>query len=399
VPFEITYDQLPVGQVVEAAPKGATSAKVRSTCFLSTEDGQECIRGLEGFPTELLNKLPADRRIAPASVELLLAVIRRDRTGTLYVNERSLIAGIMIGRSIQKGEHIFNNDIVDIATMELEGVTVPEDAGVVLVFSVGWRKGLYYDFSPLHPSKDLRRTAPFSAIFGQCYSHVLFQERFCILDPEWDALLKSKWFPFAALKNETLDEMISHLRAGWDINDLTEKIAAEVRERVPHFVEGWRKHPAFADHLRTLEKAAEHFTNGDWLSAAAMIYPRIEGLLRSNHGLQNGVSQITQRTLSATAVQARSGRPASLLLPHKFEQYLRDVYFASFQPGDKQVGVSRNSVGHGVASEDGFNEKAATIGLLVTQQLLYCFERPDASDSTAAVTVLPTPPCEPSEEA
>jgi len=108
--------------------------------------------------------------------------------------------------------------------------------------------------------------------------------------------------------------------------------------------------------------------------------------VRANHTSTGNSAQPNQKNLSATAVQARNGRPACLLLPHKFEEYLREVYVASFQPGDSQTGVSRNSVGHGVASEDQFNEKAAVIGLLVTQQLLYCFGRSqDAGKQSVAV--------------
>jgi hypothetical protein len=381
VPHEISFDQIPVGHVAEACKNGGT-VKVCPSAFLSTEDGQTFVRRLEQFPTELLGKLPNHARVAPSQVDQLLAVIRRDRTATVYVNELDMTLGTVIGRSIKEGDHIFKNDIVDIATMEFDGVSVPNDAGVVLVFSVGWRKGLYYDFAPLHPKEDIRRTAFLPNLFGQCYAHVLFQERFSILESEWEALFKAKWFPFAPLRNETLDEILSHLRAGWELDDLTSKIAQEVKEKLPHFIEAWRAHPAFTDHLRILEKAAEHFQNADYLSASGLLFPRIEGLMRSNHASAGVETTPTkQKNLSASAVLAVAGRPACLLLPHKFEQFLSDVYFASFQPGEKQIGVSRNSVGHGVASEVEFNEKAAVLGLLVTQQLLFCFGRPRAVDA------------------
>jgi hypothetical protein len=393
VPHEITLNLSPVGHCEEAA-KDATTVKVRMTAFHSSEDGQEFIQRLEGFPTELLSKLPPAHRVNPSQVDHIVAVIRRDRTATVYVNELSIILSTMIGRSMKKGERVSKNDIVDIAAMEFDGVTVPDDAGVVVVFSVGWRKGLYYDFSPLHPKEDIRRTARLAGLLGQCYAHVLFQERFRILEGEWDALFRAKWFPFAALRNETIDELLGHIRAGWDPDDLTAKIADEVREKLPAFAEAWRNHPAFAGHIKILGKVADHFREGDYLSATGLLFPRIEGLMRSNHTAVGSPAKPSQKNLPATAVQARSGRPASLLLPHKFEQYLSDVYFANFDPTDARISVGRNSVGHGVANEDEFNEKAAVLGLLVTQQLLYCFERPPIA-GTVAVEV--TPPAGPVE--
>lgn len=390
MPHEVTFDQLPLGHAAEAC-KGGDKVKICPSAFLSTEDGQTFIQRLEDFPSELLGKLPHNARVAPSQVDHLLAVIRRDRTATVYVNELGIVIGTMVGRSVKKGEHIFKNDIVDIATMEFEGVTIPNDAGVVLVFSVGWRKGLFYDFSPLHPKEDLRRTASLTSLFGQCYAHVLFQERFSILESEWEALFRAKWFPFAALRNETLDELLAHARAGWDLDGLTPKIAQEVKDKLPQFIEGWRAHPAFADHVRILEKAAEHFEKADYLSASGLLFPRIEGLMRSNHTLaQVETTPNKQKNLSASAVRARSGRPACLLLPHKFEQYLSEVYFASFQPGEKRIGISRNSVGHGVASADQFDEKAAVLGLLVTQQLLYCFGTPRAVGTKVVAMQMPS---------
>lgn len=199
MPYEITFEMTPLGHAAEAVRKGS-SVKVCYSAFLSSEDGQEFIHRLEDFPNHLLGKIPFEGRIPPSQVDHILAVIRRDKTATLYVNELTQVLGIISGRSIPEGEHVFKNDIVDIATMRFEGVSVPDDAGVFLVFSVGWRKGLYYDFSPLDPNLDIRRSVHLPTIFGQCFSHVLFQERFGILEAEWDSLFKAKWFPFAGLQ-------------------------------------------------------------------------------------------------------------------------------------------------------------------------------------------------------
>lgn len=391
MPHEVTFDRTPLGHAENAAKEDST-VNVRMTAFHSSEDGQKFIQRLEGFPTELLSKLPIAHRTNPSQVDHLVAVVRRDRTATVYVNELSIILTTMMGRSIKKGEGVWKSDIADIAAMEFDGVSVPDDAGVIVVFSAGWRKGLYYDLSPLHPTENIRRGGRLSSVLGQCYAQVLFQERFSILETEWAALFKAKWFPFAGLRNDSIDKLLGHVRAGWNPDDLTAKIAEEVKERLPDFLEGWRNHPAFTTHIKTLEKVADHFRNGDHFSASALLFPRIEGLMRSNHSAIGSTVKPSQKNLPVTAVQARSGSPNSLLLPEKFEQYLRDVYFAEFHPTDTQIPVGRNSVGHGVASEDEFNEKAAVLGLLVTQQLLYCFERPPVSDTVAVKVSLPATP-------
>ncbi len=210
MPHEIVFDFLPQGHAT-AAVKGPGIVPVRFVEFVSSEDGQELIQRLEGLPTEIIHRVGGTPPISPSTIDHLLAVIRRDRTATIYLNELPIILAIRVARDVQKGESIAKNDIVDIAEMDFGGITVPEDAGVAFVFSVGWRKGFFYDLGPLLPAGSPR---PFDAraVFGQLYAHLLFQERFSILESEWQALFRAKWFPFVGLRNETIAQMLRHLR-------------------------------------------------------------------------------------------------------------------------------------------------------------------------------------------
>lgn len=62
-------------------------------------------------------------------------------------------------------------------------------------------------------------------------------------------------------------------------------------------------------------------------------------------------------------------------MPHRFQDYLRDVYFADFSPASNdEADVSRNSVAHGTASASKFNRKSAVIGILIAHQLFYFLE-------------------------
>ena len=64
-----------------------------------------------------------------------------------------------------------------------------------------------------------------------------------------------------------------------------------------------------------------------------------------------------------------------------FEEYLREVYFAGFDPDASHIEASRNSVGHGVANTSEFNLKNATISILIIHQLSY-FLRTERDRST-----------------
>src|SRR5262249_49992100 len=144
----------------------------------------------------------------------------RDQTATIYVNELPMRVLIRANRHIGPGQAVGKDDIADIKEVDLGGVVVPDDAGVLLVFSEGWRKGLYYDLAPILDGTSGPRMTNLRALFAQFYTYLLFQERFRILEPEWEKLFASKWFPFIGLSNEMIERLLCHLRAGWDLDEL-----------------------------------------------------------------------------------------------------------------------------------------------------------------------------------
>jgi hypothetical protein len=76
-------------------------------------------------------------------------------------------------RPITPGEPVAKNDIADIERVDFAGdVVIPPDCGVLFVFSVGWRKAVFYDFGPLNPNQDVRRAFDCSKVFAQLYAHL-----------------------------------------------------------------------------------------------------------------------------------------------------------------------------------------------------------------------------------
>jgi hypothetical protein len=340
--------------------------------FTSTEDGQHFVKRLEGFPEQVLRKLPT--HIEPSQVDSMLVIVQRDGRATVYVNELDQIARIRAAGPVEKGAPVRKNDIVDLDRLEL-GVEIPDDAGVMLLFSIRWRKGLFYDFCPISGPDPQPRRFDAAAVFGQSYCHVLFQERFSISDQEWSTLFASKWFPFAGLSHETIDGLITHIRAGWDLDEKTDDIVSEVKTRLPQMLAAWQHHSSFATHIAILERAIERFRDEDWLSCTGLLFPRIEGILRTHHTSIGSLQRPSPNNLTDTAVASKIDNEKCLFLPQKFARYLREVYFANFDPAAVDVDVSRHSVAHGVASPSLFDKKSAVIGLLVVHQLFYFLDQ------------------------
>ncbi|MGI8980612.1 MAG: hypothetical protein ACR2FY_15395 [Pirellulaceae bacterium] len=370
MPTVIDLEMPPAGYAISGARAGE-QASIQCMEFTSTEDGQHFIQRLEGLPSEILGKLTPP--IRPSQVESLLAILDRDGKATVYVNEVGQKVRMRPSRSIKAGERVSKNDIVDLDRLELS-VDVPAEAGVLYVFSEGWRKGLFYDFGPIAGPDPKPRDYDLFSLLGQVYCQVLFQERFSITESEWEALFKAKWFPFAALPHGTIDELISYIRCGWDPDEKLDEVALEVKGRLPELLKVWSKHPALAPHFEILERAVERFQQDDFLSCTSLLFPRIEGILRTHHASLGTVEKPTQTNLSNSAVSERLDRTACLLLPHWFAKYLQTVYFADFNPVAQSIDVSRHSVSHGVATTSQFNKKSSLIGLLVVHQLYYCMD-------------------------
>lgn len=209
---------------------------------------------------------------------------------------------------------------------------------------------------------------------AQAYCHVLFQERFSISDSEWDSLFAARWFPFVGLRNETINALLNHVRSGWDPDEKLDDIISEIKERIPQMLDSWRNHSSFFPHIEILERAVERFQNDDFVSCTGLLFPRIEGLLRTHHNSLGIQRRPSPENLTESAVAAKIEKEKSLLLPHRFAKYLREIYFADFNPDDQTIDISRHSVGHGVAAASKFNKKSAAIGILTAHQLFYFLE-------------------------
>lgn len=377
MPYEFKIDTPPLGYAAKASGPDETTVQVVSTEFTSTEDGQHFIRRLEGFPSIVLTEIGKQGvELSPSKVDHMLVLIDSDANVTAYINELELRALFRVGRSIEKGESVFKNDIVDVHSFGFADVKIPDHVGVLFLFSVGWRKGLFFDYRPLPPQHhaieyDLETT------FGQFYAHVLFQERFSISEHDWSRLFDSGWFPFNSVTHENAELILNYTRNAWDQSMLLDKLNENVVERIDEFRTCWQKHVVFDNHASLLVHALDRFAARDYISCVSILYPRIEGLLRSHQSRIGDSRHASQKNLSESAVNNYVWNERCLLLPRRFQEFLEKVYFRSFDPSNRDIDCSRNSVGHGVANQDLFNQQSAIVAILVVHQLFYFFTESD----------------------
>ncbi|HUU98247.1 MAG TPA: hypothetical protein VM487_21145 [Phycisphaerae bacterium] len=378
MPYQVTFEMLPVGYAASAKKRDAETADVSTRGFLSSEDGDLFITLLEGFPNHCLALLP--KRVPPSTVDHMLAIVRADKTATVYVNEIQMRVKVQVKRSLKAGEAVFKDDIADVERLGLPGIKVPADAGVVFFFSVGWRRGLFYDLLPVLPKDGVPRDYDLEVRLGQLYQYLEFQEVYKITEPEWRVLVGKGWFPFVALKASTVKEMIAHVRNDWDVDDLLSKIAEEVRRLLATLRERWSTNRFFSPHYDVLRSGLDRYEAGDYVSAISVLTPKVEGILRG-FGLATGTKSLKAQQLTSSAVRRlQQDNPDSLLFPRRFRKYVDSLHFGSFN-AETPEGASRHTVAHGVAPPQAFTEKQASIIILVLDQFAFFLGRQANSDS------------------
>lgn len=157
MPVEFTFDLPPAGYAMaNASGIEGNLAWIAVREFTSSEDGDLFISRLEGIPSQVIARISPEFNIRASTVDHMVLVIRPDLRATVFVNECRISIRARFGRRIEAGEPVFDKDIIDIDSLHFDGVEVPEDAAVLVIMSSGWRKGMFFDFTPLGPDAPKR---------------------------------------------------------------------------------------------------------------------------------------------------------------------------------------------------------------------------------------------------
>ncbi|HQU44887.1 MAG TPA: hypothetical protein PK867_18880, partial [Pirellulales bacterium] len=192
----------------------------------------------------------------------------------------------------------------------------------------GWRRGLYFDLAPLQHGKNEPRDYNVRAVLGQCWAYLQFQDHFKISGDVFDRMIAQSWFPFIHLKGNTIRQLVTHAQNDWELDDLLPTIVQELSDRIPQWLVDWKASSVFAPHDALLSQAARRFLDGDYISATSILYPRIEGVLRSYHKACGTAKSATTKNLIDEAICPAPGH-LSLLLPARFHRFVTDVCFAN----------------------------------------------------------------------
>jgi hypothetical protein len=369
ITFSMQLGMIPAGFAAEDARPG-TSCLILQKAFLTTDDGEDLYTYLDGIAGQFLVAELAKRQIALQVVSNVFINITQRTKAHVYLNFDT-IKGAVVKRPVKAGSAVMQSDIADVRSVSFSEFPMPATGAIVYSFREGWRRALYFDYSML-PDEPDRALTGLPEMFGQFHNIMLFRDLFRMRPELLENMYEAGWFPFIRLPLPLLKNLHSALEAGFptdnEVRQLVESIADDELLRL---AEQWKTKPLFSPHADFLERAVRHYTSGDYVSAAHILAPRIEGILRGLHLGKGGKPKSPQLldTLVAEVRQAVKG--PSAFLPEAFRQYLQTYLYAGFDLEQGRIAFSRNSIAHGVTPADQFDRVRALQLLLIVDQIAF----------------------------
>lgn len=362
--YELQVEKL-IGYAAHAAAEGQTGL-MWTKGFTTPDDGNIFYAVLDGFASQFLDPY-LEKNGSVSTIDHCLVLIPKTYIASIYVNEPPLIARAVGKRAIEKGDRVFKSDIAGIDRLQFKGIDIPADCAIAFFFSVGWRRGYFFDFTPLQGGKlqEIDRT------LGQMYDRLLFSEIYSIPEPLWSKIFQAGWFPFISLIGGSFEQITGFLEKdilyAWEQTIFSQFDETRLNQRL----ESWKNSDRLKEHLPFLECGIERYLAGDYLSAISNVWPRVEGVLRF---LYTGAEpKPSQRKLLQDMKEVLINKtvPPPSYLPALFEEYLRTFYYRDFTLNKAAVELARHSHSHGVSSSQDYDRKKALVGLLMIDQLFY----------------------------
>ncbi len=302
-----------------------------------------------------------------------LIVISPIDLATIYINLPT-VATIVNKRiskdGIKKGEFISKEDIGDLKQIHFPGISIPPDCGVIYIFSVGWRKGLFFDFLPLYPQGQEHR-GDLSTMLASFHSSLLFPEIFHIYPAIKSKMFERGWFPFIRLFGWRLTELSAVLKNDFPMEEIETTIVDSFdNDAIQTMFDFWLRKEPFESCQVLIDNGIKKFLQGDYISAIHILYPQIEGLLQHLifKGQEVGKTDQLREKLTSTAKEKCT--EASLYLPDEFNDYLFTVFFPRIDL-TSPVKLTRHTLAHGVANENEFTKARAFQAILILDQIFY----------------------------
>lgn len=364
--YTIELEHLPEAISLENLDKGE-AATVAISAFMTEGQGEIFYEILKNTEQSYLGNALASG-ISTSQISQFL-IITRNNLASVYINEPRIIVETIAQRTVQAGERITLHDVMGVRRLTFDNLTIPDDAGIAFFFSVGWRRGFFFDFRPNSGDKleNIYQT------LGRHYESLMYAGLHGIEVELWNTLFDLGWFPFLSLIGERqnkLEYLIARIREGKPTESAeTQLIESFGENEIENIRQRLEQNPLLNPHISFFNNGIERYLQQDYISCINNIWPRLEGILRHSYGIASRESQHSLLKNMETTLKASSQAYPGIFFPRQFKDYLESYYFRGFNLFAEDVPLSRHTVGHGVSKAEDYDRKRALLGILIADQL------------------------------
>ncbi len=342
--------------------------------FFTSDDGPQLYQFLDDIYGSVLRH---GTNLPPEEIKLALVSINRGKVSML-LNPPRMQMQVVTTRGVEAGSPVRLDDLADVVSVAFPGHQLPAEGALIFIFRQQWRHGLYIDLRDLHRKKDapLVRLGDVGGLIGSLWGAVLHRDRVRMDESVLGRMAKDGWFPFTRLSTAVVKALYKQYELEWDPAEVIERVRAEIAPQVPTIVEAWANKPMFEPHMGVLRDAARLYAAGEHRAAAAMIWPKVEGVMRHIYaGTKDRPNAHDLRRELVGRVRANVGGYTALL-PESFIAYLETYYYAGFDLAKGEVPESRHAFAHGVGPDDRMLDPTFALRLfLMLDQVFFCLSR------------------------
>lgn len=349
-----------------------------------TSDDPEFYEYIERISGVILNKagIPTDE------THQFLALIHQDLSADLHVNDFAVSIEIHSKRDLKKGEAVTLEDIADIRRVNFPDIEIKDTDKVIYCFKVGWRFGLFFDFTALSHTISAEQPIPKLDIeemqlsIGKLRRYLSFYHVYKVLESEaqFGEMMKDGWFPFVEIIAGEYKKLSEAYQGKFDFENRIKAIVDGFgEERIKKITGKWWNKQIFADKKVLIEAGINAYlqnTQDGFINCIKNLWTEIEGVLRklyhSETGRGDGVKSPDLINHIVEKAKTKSGADDSLLLPSPFLKYLQEVVFQNFDVETGQIDMSRNTSSHGIAKTQQYTKDRALQLILILDQIYFC---------------------------
>lgn len=323
------------------------------------------------------------------SVYQFLVVIHQDLSCDIYVNDFQVELEIHLKRDVNKGEVLTIKDIADVKRVKFPEIAITEMDKIIYCFKVGWRFGLYFDFTPRIQAENIPDYIQVKELdlekmmisIGALYRHLSFYDIYSTLHSkvQFEEMKKEGWFPFIEMLADDYNKLSEIYQNRFDFENRIMGIVNSYNEtRIHDITEKWWKNQFFFEKKALIEAGVNAYlqnTQEGFINCIKNLSTEIEGLLRlvyfdeTNKGNNVKSNELISHIINKA--KSKSGSDFSLLFPIHFLEYLQNEIFANFDFATGNIELSRHSSSHGAVAAAKYTKERALQFILILDQIYF----------------------------